>query len=100
MRFPQPARRSPAQCDSKGYTYAGTYTNYTCITPSSAASAWSKVATVAGSTTTGQYGVAKKLIIRVWLDGEDFECWNDNAGQDWNIALKFSKDPLTASTGG
>ncbi len=72
-------------------TYAGTYTDYTCITPSSAASAWSNVATVAGSTTNGQYGAAKKLIIRVWLDGEDFECWNDNAGQDWAIALKFAK---------
>lgn len=72
-------------------TYAGTYTDYTCITPTSAASAWSNVATVAGSTTNGQYGAAKKLIIRVWLDGEDFECWNDNAGQDWAIALKFAK---------
>lgn len=47
-----------------------------------------------------QYGAATKLIIRVWLEGEDGNCWNDNAGQDWNISLKFSKDPLTANTSG
>lgn len=69
----------------------GTYSEYDALTPTSAASGWSNVATIAGSTTGGQYGDAKKLIIRVWLDGEDFECWNDNAGQDWNIALKFAK---------
>lgn len=68
-----------------------TYTEYTAITPTSAASGWSTVATVAGSGTNAQYGAEKKLIIRVWLDGEDQECWNDNAGQDWAISLKFSK---------
>lgn len=72
-----------------------TYTAYTAITPTSAASGWSNVATIAGSTTGGQYGDAKKLIIRVWLDGEDFECWNDNAGQDWAISLKFAKIEAT-----
>ena len=41
---------------------------------------------------TGQgYGAAKKYYIRVWLEGEDFECWNANAGQDFTISLKFSK---------
>lgn len=75
-----------------GTTYVpGTYTEYTAITPTSATSGWSTVATLEGSTTTAQYGTAKKLIIRVWLDGEDQECWNDNAGQDWAISLKFSK---------
>ncbi len=83
--------------DGTSYTPA-TYTKYTAITPTSAASGWSNVATIAGSTTAGNYGEAKKLIIRVWLDGEDQECWNDNAGQDWAISLKFSKIETVAST--
>jgi len=82
--------------DGTSYTPA-TYTKYTAITPTSAASGWSNVATIAGSTTGGNYGEAKKLIIRVWLDGEDKECWNDNAGQDWAISLKFSKIETAAS---
>jgi len=44
------------------------------------------------------YGDPTKLIVRVWLEGEDGNCWNENAGQDWNIALKFSKEPLAAGT--
>lgn len=51
----------------------------------------------AGSGST--FGTAKKLIIRVWLEGEDGNCWNENANQDWNISLKFTKDPLTAQQG-
>jgi hypothetical protein len=43
----------------------------------------------AGNGTT--YGTATKLIIRVWLEGEDVDCWNANAGQDFSINLKFSK---------
>lgn len=60
-----------------------------------------EVATLAsGSGAT--FGTPTKLIIRVWLEGEDGNCWNANAGQDWNISLKFTKDPLPAgtSTGG
>jgi hypothetical protein len=50
---------------------------------------------------TGQeYGAMSKLYIRVWLEGEDGDCWNENAGQDWNISLKFSKEPLTAASTG
>lgn len=67
---------------------------WTTITQNNATSA---VATLDAGTGT-EYGEATKLIIRVWLEGEDGNCWNDNAGQDWNICLKFSKDPLTAST--
>ena len=48
------------------------------------------VATLAaGNGTT--YGTATKMFIRVWLEGEDMDCWNANAGQDWTISLKFSK---------
>lgn len=61
------------------------YTSYTAYDGTSA------VATVKANTTSDTYGEMKKLWIRVWLDGEDEECWNDNAGQDWAISLKFSK---------
>jgi hypothetical protein len=46
------------------------------------------------------YGAPTKAIIRVWLEGEDPNCWNQNAGQNFNISLKFSKydagSPATA----
>lgn len=61
------------------------YTTYTAYDGTSA------VATVKANTTSDTYGEMKKLWIRVWLDGEDEECWNDNAGQDWAISLRFSK---------
>ena len=55
------------------------------------------VATLAaGSGAT--FGAPTKLIVRVWLEGEDGNCWNENANQDWNISLKFTKDPLTAQS--
>lgn len=59
------------------------------------------VTTLAAGTGT-KYGDPTKLIIRVWLEGEDVNCWNENAGQDWNIALRFSKEalPATSSSGG
>ena len=44
--------------------------------------------------TNENYGPATKLWVRVWLEGEDPNCWNDNAGQDFNISLKFTKDRL------
>ena len=56
------------------------------------------VVTIPGATNASTPGVAKKIIIRVWLEGEDGNCWNENANQDWNISLKFSKDALTSST--
>lgn len=43
------------------------------------------------------FGATQKLIVRVWIEGEDGNCWNENANQDWNISLKFTKDPLTAN---
>lgn len=53
---------------------------------------------ILNSGTGSTYGNSKKVILRVWLEGEDGNCWNENAGQDWNIALKFSKDPLPTTT--
>jgi len=74
---------------------SATAPTWTTITQNNAASG-KEVATLTAGTGT-QYGTATKLIIRVWLEGEDGNCWNDNAGQDWNICLKFSKDPLTTT---
>ena len=62
------------------------------ITENNASSGKEVAALTAGTGTA--YGTPTKLIIRVWLEGEDGNCWNDNAGQDWSISLKFSKDPL------
>lgn len=48
---------------------------------------------------TGQeYGAMSKLYIRVWLEGEDGDCWNENAGQDWAISLKFMKEQLPSGS--
>jgi hypothetical protein len=47
----------------------------------------------AGASNT--YGTPTKAIIRVWLEGEDPNCWNQNAGQNFNISLKFSKEDVT-----
>lgn len=63
---------------------------HTAITQNNGTAA---VTTLAAGTGT-EYGDPTKLIIRVWLEGEDVNCWNANAGQDWSIALKFSKEAL------
>ncbi|MBE5863963.1 MAG: hypothetical protein E7295_14145 [Lachnospiraceae bacterium] len=44
---------------------------------------------VATSGITGDWGEAQKLIIRIWLDGDDEDCYNSTAGQNWNIHLRF-----------
>jgi hypothetical protein len=51
------------------------------------------VSLAAGS--NGAYGTPTKVILRVWLEGEDPNCWNANAGQDFNISLKFTKDAIS-----
>ncbi len=37
------------------------------------------------------YGDAVCVIVRVWLEGEDTDCWNANAGQGFNLSLSFTK---------
>ena len=49
------------------------------------------VVSVPLSGTANEYGTPVKYIIRVWLEGEDQYCWNPNAGQDWNVSLRFVK---------
>jgi hypothetical protein len=43
------------------------------------------------------WGYSDRYIIRVWLEGEDVNCWNETAGQDWDITLKFVQLESTAS---
>ena len=38
-----------------------------------------------------EWGTVKKMIVRIWLDGDDIDCWNETAGQDWCIYLSFLK---------
>ena len=45
----------------------------------------------------GKYGAMTKVVIRIWLEGEDTDCWNDTAGQDWSINLKFNNETTNAS---
>jgi len=49
-----------------------------------------EVANVTGVGTgkTG-YGTPTKYYIRVWLEGEDVNCWKSNAGQSFTVDLKF-----------
>ncbi|MDO5147910.1 MAG: hypothetical protein Q4D76_00790 [Oscillospiraceae bacterium] len=50
-----------------------------------------KVAQLKAPASGKSYGDATKLYIRVWLEGEDKDCWNANAGQDFSINLRFEK---------
>jgi len=66
------------------YGAASEYTNYNTV-----------VTLAKGS--GGQYGAATKIIVRVWLEGNDPDCWNDTAGQDWSINLKFNNGTPTSN---
>ena len=48
------------------------------------------ITVTAAADTNNGYGAATPYVIRVWLEGEDQDCWNATAGQDWKIALKFT----------
>nr|MCR5817199.1 hypothetical protein [Ruminococcus sp.] len=50
---------------------------------------------VTKSLTAGQFGAGVPYTIRVWLEGEDVNCYNANAGQDFSIDLSFAKIPTT-----
>ncbi|WP_294469536.1 hypothetical protein [uncultured Ruminococcus sp.] len=58
------------------------------------------IAVTAATSSQNGYGTPIKYVIRVWLEGEDQDCWNATAGQDWKIALKFTNpagDPIPTS---
>lgn len=68
-------------------TYGATTTIYEARTAYNGTSA---VVTVPKSTTSG-YGNAVKATVRVWIEGEDPDCWNATAGQDFDLSLYFEK---------
>lgn len=72
--------------------YYGTVTTATEVTESNGKviNDATEVASVKGVGTgkTG-YGTPTKYYIRVWLEGEDVNCWNANAGQSFTVDLKF-----------
>lgn len=72
--------------------YYGTVTTATEVIESNGkvTNTATEVATVKGVGTgkTG-YGTPTKYYIRVWLEGEDVNCWNANAGQSFTVDLKF-----------
>lgn len=80
---------SGTKADGTGSYVSGVYNKYTAY--DSATATTNVVATIEAAPDGQEYGTAKKLILRVWLDGEDAQCWNQNAGQDFAITLKFSK---------
>lgn len=49
----------------------------------------------AATKSSTNYGAAVCVIVRVWLEGEDVNCWNATAGQDFQIALEFTKKETT-----
>lgn len=83
---------------------AGTGASATTYGAISKAASTDTITVTAAAADNNGYGAAKKYVIRVWLEGEDPDCWNATAGQDWKIALKF-KNPAgdvvpTGGTGG
>ena len=61
------------------------------------AAAANTVAVVKGATVSNKnYGVPCRYTIRVWIDGEDVNCWNATAAQDFIIDLKFVDKSNTA----
>ena len=62
---------------------------------SSSLSAGSNFSNGAATKSSNNYGEAVCVIVRVWLEGEDVNCWNATAGQDFQIALEFTKNETT-----
>lgn len=77
------------KADGTGSYVPGVYNKYEAY--NSETSSENVVATLQAPTAGKEYGDATKLVLRIWLDGEDEQCWNQNAGQDFAITLKFSK---------
>lgn len=51
----------------------------------------SDIFTLEAAANTSDYSV-QGFVVRVWLEGESTSCWDQNAGQDWNISLKFTAE--------
>ena len=75
-----------------------TWAKVTYVTQGTAVgSAGDTVVVVPAAVHTKQnYGGAARYTIRVWIEGEDVNCWNATAGQDFNIDLRFFNASATA----
>jgi hypothetical protein len=73
---------------SQGATTA----TYSAVTAMTAGTAVIDLTAAANKGTGTAYGAGKQYIIRVWLEGEDPDCYNETAGQDWSISLKFNNE--------
>lgn len=70
----------------------GTSASYSAASIGTNTSGTDTITVTAAAAGNNGYGEAVKYVIRVWLEGEDPDCWNATAGQDWKIALTF-KNP-------
>jgi hypothetical protein len=61
----------------------------TTLTDGYAAASDTTVVTVPMAGTNADWGTSHKYILRVWLEGEDVNCWNETAAQDFQIDLRF-----------
>lgn len=48
------------------------------------------------TTETNKYGTPVQYTLRVWLEGEDINCWNQTEGQDFRIDLQFIRKAPSA----
>ena len=79
---------------SQGATTA----TYSAVTAMTAGTAVIDLTAAAQKGTGTEYGEGKQYIIRVWLEGEDPDCYNETAGQDWSISLKFNNETTNPTT--
>lgn len=79
---------------SQGATTA----TYSAVTAMTDGTAVIDLTAAANKGTGTEYGAGKQYIIRVWLEGEDPDCYNETAGQDWSISLKFNNEITNPTT--
>lgn len=65
----------------------------TTLTDGLAASTDTTVVTVPMAAANADWGTSHKYILRVWIEGEDVNCWNETAAQDFQIDLRFIRKP-------
>jgi hypothetical protein len=79
-------------------TQGATTATYSAVTAMTAGTAVIDLTAAANKGTGTEYGAGKQYIIRVWLEGEDPDCYNETAGQDWSISLKFNNETTNPTT--
>lgn len=77
-------------------TTTGVYGEASTYTPNAQVVALAAPTHSTNNVKSTSYGEATKIIVRVWLEGEDPDCWNETAGQDWSINLKFNNETTNA----